>query len=240
MFRYSLGLIIALCLWSCTSNGQQKTTVTTTTVKAPLPKLNNDLAEKFYHSTPIINKKVDSIYNQLTVSERAAQLIMIASSETLGYPYATYVKPNVKSGIAANVIFLKGKTSSFKAQENELSAQNLKGLLPLYACDCEPSLFHYKFTDQKPKMTPTSQLGDSLAIVASLDTIHQVMKDLNITLNFAPVVDIAANKAVINNRAWGSEPEKIVSSSKIFINTEQNKSIASTIKHFPEIGRAHV
>lgn len=236
MKYFKITAIVGLSILSCSSNGQTPTSVKVQTHnKVATNSRPNTLAQQFNNPSVQQKQQVIDIYNQLTDEERAAQMIMIASSETLGFPYASYVKPKIDKGVAGNVIFLKGTTTNFKKQETYLSNSITKGLLPIFGCDCEPSLFHYKFTDKK-RMLPTSKLQDSLKIVQSLDTINRVMEDLHININFAPVVDMAVNKEIISNRSMSTDPKKLVYLNSIFVNHEQNNNIAATIKHFPGHG----
>lgn len=225
-----------LSLFSCTSNGQTHTQQVISQKVVRIPELSNDLAQRFYFPSKEDIVKLNEIYDKLTPEEKAAQIIMIASSESLGFEYHSYVRPNFDKGYASNILFLKGKTTDFTKQEHYLSNSKKESiLLPLYACDCEPSLFHYKFTDQ-PKMLATSKLNDSTKVAASLDSIHKVMNQLNIDINFAPVIDLGKNKAIINNRAFSSNVDTMLNLANLFINYTQNNNNATTIKHFPGHG----
>jgi len=232
-------LYISAVLAATSCNAQSdapKSTTTTTIISKPKVAVDTtQLAYRYFHPNASITKQVNQLYDSLTNSQRAAQMIMIASSETLGFPYETYVKPLVTKGIAANVLFLKGTTSNFKKQETYLSAQKMDGLQPLYACDCEPSLMHYKFTDQ-PKMSPTSTLNNTALLQQSIDSINPILQRLNIDINFAPVVDNASNKSVINKRSFGSNNDSIVHYSNQFVRLTQKDNIAGTVKHFPGHG----
>ena len=195
----------------------------------------SNIGALFYSNAPWIQQKVDAIFNAMTTDERAAQMIMIASGETMGFPYQTYVKPLIDDKKVANVIFLKGTTTQFKKQADYLNTKTMAGLSPLYACDCEPSLLHYKMTD-KPKMTTTNRLQDSLSVKNSVDSINNIMDLIGIHVNFAPVLDIGINKAVISNRAFSAKPDSIVYLSDKFIHYTQTDKKAATIKHFPGHG----
>src|SRR5690606_29165114 len=187
-FKAMKVLITMLSLLSAFSCQAQTKPVTTTTTKYTYtanPSDPNDLTAMYFNKNAAIDKEVEALYAKMTVQERAAQMIMIASGETMGFPYETYVKPLLENKTVANVIFLKEKTTAFKKQAAALDQNTIAGLTPLYACDCEPSLLHYKMTD-KPKMTPTLQLKDTIAIKNSVDSIHAIMKDIGILINFAP------------------------------------------------------
>lgn len=193
------------------------------------------LAEQFFATAPGIDKKVDELFSRMSSSQKAAQMIMVASSEPLGFPYATSVKTAVSKDQAANVLFLKGSKTEFIRQNKELKQFQIAGLQPLFACDCEPTLFHNKFTGEK-KMLATASLKTQDAVNRSVDTINKVMDEMGIVVNFAPIVDIAANKAVINKRAFSDEPAVIEDLAGTFIKRTQAGNKAATIKHFPGHG----
>ncbi|HRP90368.1 MAG TPA: glycoside hydrolase family 3 N-terminal domain-containing protein [Edaphocola sp.] len=198
-------------------------------------KKEKDLSNRFFNANLELDKEVDRLYQSMNFQERAAQMIMVASSEKLGFSYLKSVKPEVNKHLAANVLFLKGTKNDFVKQQKELSSNKIEGLKPLFACDCEPTLLHNKFTGE-PKMLPTASLKTAEAVIASVDTINNLMDEMGIVVNFAPILDIAANKAIINKRAFSDNPEKIKTLSSVFIKATQMDGKAATVKHFPGHG----
>lgn len=193
------------------------------------------ISRSFYHPDAALKAKVDSVYDAMTSQERASQMIMTASSTStkLGYPFAA-AKKMVAGNIAANVVFLKGSSVEFKQETKELNA--IKGKLnPLLACDCEPTLLPGKFTDVTD-ILPASQQKDKPTVVENTEKINEIVKRVGVQLNFAPVVDIATNKSVINRRSFGSDNADIVILSSQFIATTQGAGIGATLKHFPGHG----
>ena len=204
------------------------------------PAAGNDqtLTHVFYHPDVRINTIVDSIYNSLSDKEKAAQMIMTASStsEKLGYPYTT-AKAMVLNDVAANVVFLKGQSSAFRQEVKELNQARgaQRKLKPLFACDCEPTLLPGKWTDVTG-IQPASEQKDIAAVAENTEKINTVVRKVGVQLNFAPVVDIALNKSVINKRSFGSDPELIGSLSQQFVQSSQEAGIGATLKHFPGHG----
>lgn len=218
--------LLLSCLLSCAQ--------TVNTTNSPEPA---SLTDKFFHPDAVLNAQVDSVYALLPDREKAAQMIMTASStaEKLGYPYSS-AKAMVKEQVAANVVFLKGTTRDFDKQVKELNKlQAGKPLLPLFACDCEPSLLPGKWTDVTG-IKPASTQKDITEVAENTALINDVIKGVGVQLNFAPVVDIALNKSVINKRSFGSDPETIARLSAQFVKTSQDAGIAATLKHFPGHG----
>ena len=200
----------------------------------------SELCQHFYHPDMKLKAMVDSVYNAMPDKERAAQMIMTASStlEKLGYPYET-AKKMIDNDIAANVVFLKGSSVEFKQQATQLNADKKKQrkLKPLLACDCEPTLLPGKFTDIKD-ITPASEQNDKQSVIDNTDKINEIVKRVGVQLNFAPVVDIALNKSVINKRSFGSNSNDVVVLSSQFVKTTQEAGIGATLKHFPGHGAA--
>lgn len=180
---------------------------------------------------------IDTLYNRLSISQKAAQMIMVGTSEKkgIGLPY-TYVKYLVKNNITGGVLFLKGNSEHFRQQRIELDTiANKFKINPIYACDCEPTLFHKKFTDLD-SVLPTSELTDTAKIGSVLNIINSKMNYIGLQINFAPVADISANQQIIKTRSFGQNPVLIEYLSDYFVNESRNYSISCAIKHFPGHG----
>ncbi|WP_118952316.1 glycoside hydrolase family 3 N-terminal domain-containing protein [Taibaiella helva] len=230
-------LFCCLMLAACKGNAGAPDETGKEAIPEP-PQTERSLAGQFFHPDARINAMVDSIYRSLSVQEKAAQMIMTASStsEKLGYPYSA-AKALVLQDIAANVVFLKGQSTEFRQETrelNQLKAQKGK-LKPLFACDCEPTLLPGKWTDVTG-IKPASEQKDAAAVTENTEKINEVVKKAGVQLNFAPVVDIALNKSVINKRSFGSDPEEISTLSEQFVATSQEAGIGATLKHFPGHG----
>jgi beta-N-acetylhexosaminidase len=205
----------------------------TSTLKEGNEKL--PLGKRYFAEDAYLDKQVEEVYNNMTAQQRAAQMIMVASSEALGFPYQTTVKRDVKNEMAANVLFLKGTKNEFIKQRKELEGMEINGLKPSFACDCEPTLLHNKFVGE-PKMLPTGSLQKIEEVNSSVDTINALMDEMGIGINFAPIVDIAANKSIINKRSFGNNPSTIKSLAAAFIERTQASNKVATVKHFPGHG----
>lgn len=236
-----LSLALMSCI-ACNAQGEQTAKQTKKAkyqygeVKEAAPASAPTLAADFFNTNQkAIDAKVDAAFQKMTSQQKAAQMIMVASSEALGFPYATSVKNAVSKDQAANVLFLKGNKNDFIKQNKELNAFEIAGLKPIYACDCEPTLLHSKFSGEK-KMRATGTLKTEDDVNSSVDSINNLMDEMGIAINFAPIVDIAANKSIINNRSFGNEPAQIQKLSGAFIERIQADNKAATIKHFPGHG----
>jgi beta-N-acetylhexosaminidase len=236
MLQYKIALCCSFLLLQ--NIAQAKTTDSPdASPKETAPK-DQSLSEKFFHPDARLNAMVDSVYKSMSPKERAAQMIMTASStsEKLGYPFET-ARKMLQNDVAANVVFLKGTSAEFKQEVKTLnqSSTSKRELKPLFACDCEPTLMPGKWTDITG-IKPASEQNDVNAVAENTEKINDAIKKTGVQLNFAPVVDIALNKSVINKRSFGSDSRSIVELSQQFVETSQNAGIGATLKHFPGHG----
>lgn len=217
--------------WNCPDQENQKRILTQ---KSEVVKEKKSDHELFFSPTSYKNK-VDSIYNSLSPKEKAAQMIMYASSTSpkLGYPYSKAL-PMIKDNTIGGIVFLKGNMNEFKKQVKELN-QLSNSIKPMYACDCEPSLMNGKWEGSTPVKKANQQLTLT-DIQENTKILNKDMKDVGVQINFAPVADNSTNKDVISNRAFGNDSKNIINFSKEFINISQNEKIATSLKHFPGHG----
>jgi len=65
------------------------------------------------------------------------------------------------------------------------------------------------------------------------------LRDLGFTMDLAPVVDLYdKNNAVINDRAFDSDPNKVVVDARAFADGLQDAGVTPVLKHFPGHGRS--
>ena len=192
----------------------------------------------FYSDNENLSLLVDSIFNSLSVNEKAAQLIMPATSEyyKIGIPFKNVKQALLKKQIGG-VLYLKGTKKKFKIHIDELNLLTSKNkIAPLInSCDCEPTLYHKKFKDAD-SVTATNLLVTDELINAAVTKISGEIKSMGIQLNFAPVVDISINQEIIGTRSFSADPEEIFERANRFIAVSQAWNIAATIKHFPGHG----
>ena len=247
--KYLIAIFLLLLIRSCTNGNtnnniantnniandtvvkkENKTTFFTDTTKFTLA--------SFFSNNETLIKKVDSIFNTLSINEKAAQLIMQATSEykNVGFPFAQ-VKKNVENKQIGGVLYLKGTARKFSENIVTLNQISIKNkILPLLnSCDCEPTLFHKKFTDMDP-VTPANAMVTNVLIDKGATTIAYKMKQMGIQLNFAPIADVAYNQAIIKTRSFSNNSSEIIERASRFVGTTQTLGIAATIKHFPGHG----
>lgn len=74
------------------------------------------------------------------------------------------------------------------------------------------------------------------------EQISQLLNDLGINLNFAPVLDVNTNpnNPIIGERAFSSDPDEVIKYGKIVVETYLKNGIIPCTKHFPGHGDASV
>jgi beta-N-acetylhexosaminidase len=197
---------------------------------------NNRTLSDFFKSEKY-SKEVDSIFNKLSIDEKAAQLIMpAASTNNYGLSFEEIKKLYVEKKIGC-ILFLKGTSTSFKQLNAELKniAKKNNLLEPIISADAEPTLLHNKFTDIK-KITPAIEQKSISQVSSNCKIIVETLNNIGIKINFAPVVDVSSNKSIINTRSWGNSDDTIIAHSNEFINYHLNREIVTVLKHFPGHG----
>lgn len=188
----------------------------------------------FLSKSKVLNKKVDSIFNTLDNTAIVAQLIMPAAGR-LGIS-DTEIKSLVKNRQIGGMILLNGTKDQFKSWTTLYESMNVEiGNLPfLYSADAEPSLVNRKMLNSTPvkKATLLKTIED---VTECAETISNDLNEVGINYNFAPVVDVSANKTV-GYRGFGSTPENVIPFSRAFIEQTQSQNIIATAKHFPGHG----
>ncbi len=79
-------------------------------------------------------------------------------------------------------------------------------------------------------------------ITAQYTAISQMLNDLGITVNCAPVLDIRHQGCheIVGDRAFGATPEEVVKNARVAFDVMVQHGIAPVIKHIPGHGRAMV
>ena len=106
----------------------------------------------FFNHDPVIENKVNEIFNSLNESSRVAQMIITSAGE-LGKPESVVSKLALQNKIGG-VIFLKGTKDAHKKMIAKLNStsQSQKQLPLLYSIDAEPILFNSRLIGSTPVM----------------------------------------------------------------------------------------
>jgi len=91
----------------------------------------------------------------------------------------------------------------------------------------------------------TAPSAKALAATQTVDQVHDLeldrgkkMRDLGITIDFAPVVDVtdAPDDSVIGDRSFGSDPDKVTAYAGAYAQGLRDAGLLPVLKHFPGHG----
>ncbi len=118
----------------------------------------------------------------------------------------------------------------------------ISGNLPLIvAADQEGGKIE-RFAFGRERLKNNSEIKTSEEAFEKGNTIAKELKEIGITCNFAPVVDINSNPSnpVINDRSFGDSAEIVGNFGKSFLEGLHSENIIGTAKHFPGHGDTNV
>jgi beta-N-acetylhexosaminidase len=202
-------------------------------ISQPVTKIDFKLTD-YLADNKDLDKEVERIFKEMDDTARVAQLIMPAVGR-LGKT-KDQIDSYIKERIIGGVLMLNGTKEEFSSWIKDFESNNKKlGNLPfLYSADAEPSLVNRKITG-----STQVKKANEVATLAEVTTVAQTIStDLNaigINYNFAPVVDMSANKTV-GYRGFGAIAENLIPWSDEFIKVTQKNNIIATAKHFPGHG----
>jgi beta-N-acetylhexosaminidase len=225
---YLFAAFILISLQSCA----QETTESTGPARETLP-IHFAITDYFTRNSEL-DKRVQSIFDTLSASDRVAQLIMPAIGNH-GQPKEK-IDRLIREGKIGGLLMLNGTKEEFTTWIHEYNTLNKKnGKLPfLYSADAEPSLINRKIT-KTPPIAKANTLKTIEEVRKCAQQISDELNQIGINYNFAPVVDMSPNKTV-GWRSFGHEPDSVIPWSNAFIETTQRNNIIATAKHFPGHG----
>jgi len=202
-------------------------------IKQPISKISFTLSD-FLTENKELNKEVERIFKEMDDTARIAQLIMPAVGR-LGKT-KDQIDQYIKERLIGGVLMLNGTKEEFTTWIKDFETSNKKfGNLPfLYSADAEPSLVNRKITGST-QVKKANEVNSIEEVSTVAQTISTDLNAIGINYNFAPVVDMSANKTV-GYRGFGAIAENLIPWSDEFIKITQKNNIIATAKHFPGHG----
>lgn len=231
MFKLiSVVVLSSMLFQSC---AQSPTKEVKKVIKQPISKINFALSD-FLTENKELDKEVDRIFKELDDTARIAQLIMPAVGR-LGKT-KDQIDQYIKERLIGGVLMLNGTKEEFTTWIKDFETSNKKiGNLPfLYSADAEPSLVNRKITGST-QVKKANEVNSIQEVSMVAQTISTDLNAIGINYNFAPVVDMSANKTV-GYRGFGAIAENLIPWSDEFIQITQKNNIIATAKHFPGHG----
>lgn len=184
---------------------------------------------------------VDSVFNKLSKKARIGQLFMIRAETTKGKAYEDSLERVIKKDKVGGLVFFQGSPVGQALLTNRY--QKTAKVPLLIAMDAEWGL------GMRLDSTVSYPYQMSLGAIRNNELIYQMgrqiamdFKELNMQLNFAPVVDINNNPAnpVIGYRSFGDNKYNVAAKGLAYMKGLQDGGILVSIKHFPGHGDTNV
>jgi len=185
----------------------------------------------FFKYHPVLAQKIDSTFHTLTQQEKVGQMMVVAAGR-LGQS-TSIVKQLITNKFVGGVILLNGSKQGFVEMRKDFDSNN-KGLPLIFSADAEPTLINRKITGT-PAIKKANKMLSRKEVRFFTQLICKELKQIGITYNYAPVVDMSPNK-VISSRSFGNNSDTAQAWSKVFIEETQANGIVATAKHFPGHG----
>jgi beta-glucosidase-like glycosyl hydrolase len=184
---------------------------------------------------------VDSIFQQLTVKQKIAQLIMIRAHSDKGADHIAQVEELIKKYEVGGLCFFQGTPAKQISLVNQY--QSISKVPLLVGIDGEWSLgMRLKETMSFPRALMLGAIQNNDLIYKMGREIGIQMKRVGVHVNFAPVADVNNNAAnpVINTRSFGEDRENVTQKCIAYMKGMQDEGILACAKHFPGHGDTNV
>ena len=190
---------------------------------------------------PLQKLWVDSVYNQLTESERIGQLFMVAAYSGGKNFNQEGIEKLIKAHQIGGLIFMQGGPAR---QANLTNRYQQMAQVPLLlSMDAEWGLgMRLDSVLNFPRQMMLGASDDTALAYALGMAVAYQCKRLGVHVNFAPVVDVNNNAAnpVINTRSFGENKKRVVRMAIAYMRGMQDYGVMACAKHFPGHGDTDV
>lgn len=180
---------------------------------------------------------VDSIYQNMSLEERAAQLIMIRAHSNLTKEFHRKVENTITNYNVGGLCFFQGGPARQIDLINRYQKVSKHPLLIAIDGEWGPGMRLDSLIDFPRQMTLGAISDDSLIYEMGKEIARQ-LKLIGVHINFAPVVDVNNNpmNPVINNRSFGENSKSVAAKASMYMKGMQDNGVMACAKHFPGHG----
>src|SRR6266581_8594696 len=210
-------------------------------VKAPL---NADQINAIMHLTGYMKyKQLASIYvSHMTLDEELGQLIMVEYVDT---SYSSDLDTMINKLHAGGVIMYEFQMNTFNQTKHDIAEMQQRASIPLLISTDEEGgpyvhrLSHiYGYRMSATDIYNTGNLG--VATQQGQKAAHDLLS-LGINENLAPDVDVnLVNGYDMVTRAFGTNPQSVVTYAGAYMKPLQGDGVVACIKHYPGLGDATI
>ncbi len=184
------------------------------------------------------NKWVDSVYRQLSLEERVAQLFLVRVHPNLGKRHIDSIERIVRTEKLGGVVLFQGNPTAQLRTVNRLQAASKVPLLVAMDAEWGLGMRVPDSTIVYPFQMTLGAIQDNRLIRRMGSAIAEDLRRLGVHVNFAPVVDVNnnPNNPVINFRSFGDRPAAVMAKGRAYMEGLQDGKVLAVLKHFPGHG----
>lgn len=184
---------------------------------------------------------LEELLARMTVEEKVGQLLIAGIEGTEPGPDA---EAAISAAQAGGIILFRSNVESvaqLTALTNRLKELNQNNPVPLLLCVDEEGGVVSRMPRELvhlPNMAEFGKTGDPALTYAVGRALADLCRNQGINMNFAPVLDVWSNpqNTVIGPRAFGSDPETVISMGLPVMQGLRDYGVIPVIKHFPGHG----
>jgi len=197
------------------------------------------VGQKIYHKgdSAAQNKWVDSVFYAMTEEERLGQLFMVAAYSNRNEEHYKEIDELITKYHVGGLIFFQGGPVRQAALTNRY--QNLAKVPLWLAMDAEWGLgMRLDSTISFPKQMTLGAIQDNKWIYEMGKEVANQFHNLDMHMNFAPVVDVNVNpqNPVIGYRSFGENKYNVAAKGTAYMKGMQDNRVIADAKHFPGHG----
>lgn len=186
---------------------------------------------------------VDSVFNNLSITQRIGQLFMLRAHSDKDALYADELEQVIRRFQPGGLCFFQGTPEKQAELTNRF--QTASPSLPLLiSMDAEWGLgMRLKgSTISFPKQLMLGAIQDDRLVYEMGKEVARECRRLGVHMNFAPVADVNNNplNPVINERSFGEDRANVTKKCLQYMRGLQDAGVLACAKHFPGHGDTHV
>lgn len=246
--KIAISLLLIISLTGCSISGKDKKESTTKS-----PAASEKAVEKESMDKEEAYVKASEYMRNMTLEEKVGQLFVV-NLEQLDSSKGSYFEwkkcskkmaDTVKKYSIGGVIMFSRNIGARKQTKSLIKKLQNNAPVPLFVTVDEEGGDVARIagnpdmkTTSFPSMEEVGSKQNTEYVKNMGETIGNDIKKLGFNVDFAPVADVKTSdlNLEIGSRSFGSDPEKVASMVKAFVNGIQSTNVSATLKHFPGQG----
>ncbi len=187
----------------------------------------------------ITEDKIETQVAKLTLDEKIGQMLIIDYRKDKVDQKLNNILTTVKPG---GFIFFSENITTYKKTTTMINSIKDSATIPMFLGIDEEGGRIDRFKDIKDysyeKIPPMSEIKDEQTAYKAGTKIAKILKDFNLNMDFAPVIDVYSNpnNKVIGNRSFGSDPYLVAKLGTSLAQGLKDNNIIPVFKHYPGHG----